>query len=358
MKKKNLSSGEEQISIIYFWWVSLRIWLRKNIVERFRKYRARRPHRSFRLTRRRDYIRPLEIGGYWKNTGDTLRFIRENKRVFRNLVLTIMGFSFLLIGLLDGNFLSSLQSILDESNKNHGNLFGEVGKAGLLVLTTFTTGGLVRSPNDTQRVAIAFIVIFVWLAVVQICRNILAGNKKNSLRDALYSCGGPIIPMIVIVGVIFVQLIPAFIATILFSASRLTNFMTEGIENALFMSGALLLISISVYWVMGSLFAMILTTIPGTYPFQALKISGDIMSQRRLKIFKRIVWLVLLIVAFWMIVLVPLILLVNLLAGSLEIVKNIPFIQIAMLGVTSVSLVFAAVYIYLLYRKIVDAYRR
>jgi len=47
-RKKILSSNEEQISLVYFWYIRIRIYLRKNILERYRKFKARRPHRSFK----------------------------------------------------------------------------------------------------------------------------------------------------------------------------------------------------------------------------------------------------------------------------------------------------------------------
>ena len=55
-RKKILSSNEEQISLVYFWYIRIRIYLRKNILERFRKFKARRPHRSFKISRKRDYF--------------------------------------------------------------------------------------------------------------------------------------------------------------------------------------------------------------------------------------------------------------------------------------------------------------
>lgn len=354
MAKKKMSSGEEQIGLIYYWWIVVRIWTRKNIIQRFRDYRARRPHRSFKLTRRRDYARPLEIGGYWKFTGEVFSILKSHKKQFRNLVLAIAGFSFFAIGLLDGDFLESLQSVLEEKNRESGNLFGEVGKAGLIVISTFSTGGLVRSPNDSQKMAMFLIALFAWLAVVQLCRDIVGGKKKLSLRDALYSCGAPIIPMVVTSFVMLVQMIPAFLAVIVFAAAQATNFASIGAENAMFTAGALLLVSISIYWVMGSFLAMIITTNPRIYPAQALKLAGDMISQRRLKVLYRLIWAVLLLAVLWFGILIPLILLVNWASSAVDFIQNIPIVQVSMLILSSFSIVFLSVYIYLLYRKILD----
>ena len=103
-RKKILSSNEEQISLVYFWYIRIRIYLRKNILERFRKFKARRPHRSFKISRKIDYVRPLKIGGYWNLLGFVFKLIRDNKKIFRNLVLVSALAGIVFIGLMDQNF--------------------------------------------------------------------------------------------------------------------------------------------------------------------------------------------------------------------------------------------------------------
>lgn len=358
-KKKLLSSGEEQISIFYFWWIGFRIWFRKNAIQRFRNYKARRPHRSFRLMRRRDYVRPLKIAGFWRFSKSVFDFIFEHKRLFFILVGLVMLFNFVLIGLLDSNFITSLQSVADLTN---GGIFeggwGEIGKAGLIVISTFSTGGLVRSPSESQQIIMFVIALFAWLAVIQICRNIFAGRKNIVLRDMLYTCGTPIIPLTVIVLVILVQAIPLFIGIVISSAAKLTEFAAAGIEKLVFTSVVFLLFSLSAHWIIGSLFAMIIVTNQGgghiIYPFQALKISGDMVTQRRLAILWRMIFCGFILALIWAIILIPLILLMNWLSSSFEIIKSIPIIQLFMVFLTGFSLVYFSCYTYLLYRKIID----
>ena len=169
MKERILSSNEKQISLVYFWWISARIFIRKNIVIRFRNFKSRRPHRSFKLSKKRNYTRPLEIGGYWNLLGSVFGLIRENKSIFRNLVLVSSLASILLIGLMDQNFVSSLQAVVDTTNGgNFEGFFGEIGKAGLVMAATFNSGGLVQSPTEIQQMMFAIIILFIWLATVQI----------------------------------------------------------------------------------------------------------------------------------------------------------------------------------------------
>ena len=358
MKERILSSNEKQISLVYFWWISARIFIRKNIVIRFRNFKSRCPHRSFKLSKKRDYTRPLEIGGYWNLLGSVFGLIRENKSIFRNLVLVSSLASILLVGLMDQNFVSSLQAVVDTTNGgNFEGFFGEIGKAGLVMAATFNSGGLVQSPTEIQQIMFAIIILFIWLATVQICRNILSGKKNLNLRDALYSCGAPIIPMTVIAIVILMQLVPVFIATIVGAAAKTTSFLSSGIEQAVFFSAILLLFSLSAFWVMGSIFAMIIVTIPGTYPLQALKIAGDMVSQRRLAILKRILFLIFILALIWSIIIIPIIMLMNWLISINGFFVNIPIVPISMLLMSCFSCVLSSVYIYVLYRRIVDGDR-
>lgn len=355
MAKKKYISDEETVSVLYFYWISFRIWFRKNLVERFNNFRSRRFHRSFRLTPRRDYLRPLKIAGYWSFTKSVFRVISENKKSFLSLMAVISLANFILIGLLDQDFLNSLKEI---ANTTNGGLlsggWGELGKASLVVLSTFSTGGLVRSPNEAQQTTMFLIVMFAWLAVVQLCRNIFSGKKKISVREALYTCGMPIIPMSVIALVILIQAIPAFLSVIIYGSATATKFASQGVEQMMFFAAILLLVSLSVFWIIGSVFALIIVTIPGTYPLQALKISGDMVVQRRLAILLRVLWCAFILAIIWFIVLVPLVLLFGWLSSVISFFSNLPIIQIVMVLLTSFSLVFAAVYLYSLYRKIID----
>ena len=162
MKERILSSNEKQISLVYFWWISVRIFMRKNIVIRFRNFKSRRPHRSFRISKRRDFVRPLNIDGYWRMASDVFRLIRENKKMFASLVLLSALAGVVLIGLMDQNFISSLQTVADTTNGgNFQGFWGEIGKAGLVMAASFSSGGLVQSPNEAQQLLFFIIVSFI-----------------------------------------------------------------------------------------------------------------------------------------------------------------------------------------------------
>ena len=358
-----MSSDEEQVGLVYFWWIWLRIFVRKNVFERFYNFRARRPHRSFRLTRRRDYVRPLKIAGYWSLAGNVFRLIFDNKKIFFKIIAIIFIFNTILIGLLDQDFLNSLNDVIESTS---GGFFsggwGEIGKAGLIIISTFSTGGLIQSPNSSQQIIMFLIALFSWLSVVQICRSIFSGRKNILIRDIIYSCGAPVVPIAVIVVIILVQMIPLFIGLIVSSAASLTQFANAGIEQMLFAAAIFLLFSLSIYWATGSVFALIIATNQNSetiiYPGQALKIAGDMVSQRRLAILFRLFWCVFILSLVWVVILAPVMILINSLKSSVGFLAHLPIVQVLMVILTAFSLVFFAVYLYMLYRKILDNDRK
>ena len=78
------------------------------------------------------------------------------------------------------------------------------------------------------------------------------------------------------------------------------------------------------------------------------------MTGRRLRILLRSAWLVVLLLLIWLVLLVPTIILEGLIRSSLPDLAWLPIVPVVALSITSFSVVFSALYIYLFYRKVVD----
>lgn len=354
MKKKLNSVNEEKISTPYYLWIVFRLNISK-ILKRNKNFRDRRPHRSFMLTKRRDYKRPLFLPGYIKFTQQVLAEIRKNKNTFILLIILLFVLNIIFIGLLDQEFISNLTEVLNEtSGELFSGGFGEIGKAGLLLISTITSGGLNQNPNEGQQIIIIFTMLFAWLCIVFILRDSLAGKNNIKLRDALYRCGSPIISTGIVCAIMLIQLLPVMLAVIAYSSAVATQFLAGGVETMIFMVVALLLVSISVYWIIGSFLALIVSTLPGMYPMNAIRIAGNMVVGRRLRIIYRVLWCVLVSIVIWAIFMIPIILITGWLGSAFEILNSIPIVPIFMLIVSSFVTVFVSSYIYMLYREIVD----
>lgn len=316
-------------------------------------YLSRRPHRSLRLSRRRDYIRPLNLPGYWLFTLSVIRVIKKNRKLFLLLTLVYALLTALLVGLASQDSYLTITDLLRETgDKLFEGDWGQVGEAGLL-LTTVLSGGISETLTEGQQVYAVLIGLMTWLTTVWLLRNILA-SKVVKLRDGLYNSGASILSSFLVFLMIIIQLLPLAIALIGYSAASSTGLLNGGVEAMLFWLAAGLLTMLSIYWVTGTFLALVAVTLPGMYPFQAIQVAGDLVTGRRVKILFRVAWLILGILLTWIVVGVPVVLLDTWLKGLWPAIEWLPVVPVFMLVLSSLTIVWSASYVYLLYRGIID----
>jgi hypothetical protein len=315
-------------------------------------YRLRRPHRSFRLTRRRDYIRPLAIPGYWSFTTALWRIIWRNKRLFGGVVLFYGVLDSIFVGISSQDTYSQLNSLLTGGSDVFQGGIGAVGQVGIIVLSGIT-GSFSPQLSESQQIYGFVLSLLTWLTTVWLLRAILSG-KKPRFRDALYNSGSPIVATGLVFIVLIIQLIPAALAILAISISISTNLVQAGLISMVVMIAALLLMILSIYWVTSTIFALVIVTLPGMYPWQAIRASGDIVIGRRIRILLRIIWLLFIDLLAWVIVVIPVVILDRLLKSAISWLDWLPLVPIAILVVSSFIVVWSSSYIYLLYRKAVE----
>ena len=315
-------------------------------------YLARRPHRSFRRTRRRDYRRSLKLPGYFAFSAHVRRTLLANKKLFIGLALIYAVLTAILVGIASQDTYSTLTDTLrDTGSEVFQGDFAQIGQAGLLFVTAMT-GGISESLTEVQQDYAALNGLLVWLTTVWLLRNILAGHKVK-LRDGLYNAAAPLLSTFLVGLVLIIQLLPLALALIGYSAALSTGLLASGVEAMLFWIVAALLATLSLYWMTSTFIALVVVTLPGMYPVRALKTAGDIVIGRRLRILLRLVWMLLGIIVAWAIVMIPIILLDTWLKGVWAEIAWLPVIPVALLIMSSLTIVWSASYVYLLYRKVV-----
>lgn len=324
------------------------------IGKRRRDYLSRRPHRSFRLSRRRDYKRGLAMPGYFAFTIEVAGVIWRHKKTFATLglVFMVLTVGFGLLGSQD--IYSQLQNLFDTTRPD--GLFtgavGEVGRASILLLTTMTNG-LTGQLDPSQQFIAATMGLYMWLSVVWLLRKFLAG-KKVVVRDALYTSGAPIIATLLCFIILLVQMIPAALATIVVSVGYQTQFIDGSVAAIAVFIALVLLIVLSLYWATSTFIALVIVTLPGMRPLRAVAIAGDLVIGRRLRILLRLLWLIATILSWWLVIMVPVILLDTWLKSMFTWLAGWPIVPVMVLVMTTATIMWSASYIYLLYRKIVD----
>lgn len=331
----------------------------RRIKLRQKDYLRRRPHRTMRLTMPGEALRPWAIEGYFSFSKMVTATLWRNKWFFLKLLAAMVASAVLLIGLAPQSLITSMRSALDQTIDKIDDPLGEVNRpllrAGLLFRSLFQDFGLNQTgQNSTVSVfLLGLLLLIIWLTVVWYLRNTLAGHEVK-LRDSLYQAGAPIVPTVLVLLFMLLQLIPAALFMIVFSAAQQTDFLTTGIEGMVFASIAFLVVVLTLYWMISTVVALIVVTLPGMYPMKALRISGDLVVGRRLKLLLRMVWHAVGLLLVWLIILIPLILLLDNPNPLADFLNKWPVIQSVLVVLSMLTVIWTSVYVYFLYRRLIE----
>lgn len=310
---------------------------------------ARRPHRSFRLTRRRDYVRSFALPGYWSFTNQVRKLLWGRKWLFAKFLLLYGLLSALIVGIMS----QENYKLLNETIHSLGDtaLNGQVGEftQNIAIFSGVLAGAFNAPLSESQQAYGGLLLLMGWMTAIWLLRQIMAGHKKVKLRDGLYSSGAPLVSTFLILMIILLQLIPAASAVIGYAAAEASGIFDETLFTTFFWILTALLTALSAYWVTSSLIAFVIVTLPGMYPLKAIKAAGDLVVGRRLRVLYRLAWLVISIVVTWGVVVIPTILI----DAALNI-DWLPLVPVAALVLSAFTLLWSSAYIYLLYRKLVD----
>jgi len=319
---------------------------------RRRAFLSRRPHRSFRRTRRREYERSLKLPGYH---AFTLQVFTELRAHVRTLILLVAFYAVLLVvlgGVTNQDSYTQINQLLSESSTTlAAGGWDKVGQAGLLLVASFASGP--SNLSTDQQIYLATVLVFVWLSTVWLLREYKLGRKPK-LRDGLYNSGAPFISTLLLVLVLICQLLPVGIVALVYSALSSVGIVSAGFGSMLFWVFAAIVACLVLYWVTSTLIALVVVTLPGMYPLRALKAASDLVVGRRLRIMYRILWVFGTVLIGWLIVMVPLVLLTTWLQSVASWMSNVPIMPLAAALMTALTVVWVTSYIYILYRKVVD----
>lgn len=324
--------------------------------QRSAAFLSRRPHRSFRKTSRRDYARSLKLPGYIALSGEVLSSLLRHKKLFIKLLIFLV----VLFVVLDS--VNSLQqsyqmyvSAADETDKISEESTNPFMRAGLIaggMLSSSLTGGF-EANNELRQVLLGFVLLMGWLITVWLLRSITSG-QSSQLRDGLYNAGAPIIGTFMVYVMLFFQLLPFLLAVLVLTSLEQSGLLTEGFGTML---TSLMLISagtLTLYWVVSTFFALIIVTLPGMRPWQAMRAASDIVVGRRIRLVLRLLWLAIGAGVGWFLVVSASVLFDAWLTGIWPAFQQIRFVTIVILVLNNVVMIVAAAYIYILYRKVVD----
>lgn len=319
---------------------------------RQRNFIARRPHRSFRKTKRRDYARSLKLPGYY---AFTLKVMAEVRRHWKTFTLLAVLYALLIIvigGVTSQDSFTQVSDLLQQSSSAlSSNGWDKLGQASLLLVATFA-----RGPSDLttdQQIYLFVILLFVWLSTVWLLREFMLGRKPR-VRDGLYNSGAPFISTLIVLATLLCQLLPIGIVALVYAGLSSVGIVSEGFGSMIFWVLAAIVAALVLYWVTSTIIALVVVTLPGMYPMRAIRAASDLVVSRRLRIMYRILWAMGVTMVVWAVVMIPLVLLTTWLTSVWPGMASVPVMPFVAALMSALTVIWMASYVYLLYRKVVD----
>ncbi len=184
---------------------------------------------------------------------------------------------------------------------------------------------------------------FMWimissLAFIWTLRQVYAHNRVRA-RDAFYRGMYPLIPFVLVLAVVALELVPAILGGVIFSVVSGGVASTE-IERVMWALVFGLLILLSVYLLVSSIFALYIICLPDMTPIKALSASRQLAFSRRWAVLRKVIFLPAVLLIVGGLIMVPVILFVPVIASWL------------FFGLTLAALPVLHSYYYALYRSL------
>lgn len=315
-----------------------------------------RLHRSFKRSYYEDYQRKTELPSLTSQASAAFKMFFKFWKIFLPLLLIFVGLYIFLIGAMSENTLADVKANVEQTNKDVADgKIGTVGKAGLTLLGIISTGGL-TTMNDAQIVIAVLLFTIIWLVTIYLARHLLAGHQEIKMRDGFYSALSPLVSTLVVGLIIFLEAIPIMLTIIVFQVALTTEFLSTPFYALLFFMFAALMITLSLYLLSSSFFAIIVVSAPGLYPLTAVRMAKNLIMGRRLRFLIRVFYLVIIVALLYLLLLMPAIILDGALKSQFAWLaeSKIPFVAIIQLTITVFIFIYLSIYFYLFYRALLD----
>ena len=315
-----------------------------------------RLHRSFKRSYYEDYQRKTELPSLTSQASAAFKMFFKFWKIFLPLLLIFVGIYIFLIGAMSENTLADVRANVEQTNKDVADgKIGTVGKAGLTLLGIISTGGL-TTMNDAQVVIAVLLFAIIWLVTIYLARHLLAGHQEIKMRDGFYSALSPLVSTLMVGLIIFLEAVPIMLTIIVFQVALTTEFLSTPFYALLFFMFAALMITLSLYLLSSSFFAIIVVSAPGLYPLTAVRMAKNLIMGRRLRFLIRVFYLVIIVALLYLLLLMPAIILDGVLKAQFAWLaeSKIPFVAIIQLSITVFIFIYLSIYFYLFYRALLD----
>jgi hypothetical protein len=281
---------------------------------------------------------PLRLPNVWQLTKTSFEICWKNKKPL-SIIILIYGLVYLIfvLGLSSpGSNVTSIKNEFSSVFRGHlGSFYSSFS------VFTYLVGSSASSSTPDGGAYQIFIGIVASLSIIWALRQFYLSVKVRA-RDSYYKGLYPLVPFILILLFIAVELLPLVFSIGLYSSLVSGGIAATVLEKLLSIALCLILVVFSMYLITPSIIALYIATLPDMTPVKALRSAKNIVKSRRLNIFRKIIFLPLLLFIVGVIVEIPFIIIVPFAAGWV-------FFILILLG-----LAYAHSYMYNLYRGLIN----
>lgn len=237
-----------------------------------------------------------------------LRQLWANKKLFMGIVLIYGVLNLLLVwGFAGSSDLSSLKQEFDAVLHGHG-IGGELTSSLATYVTLLTSSG--SGDTATSGLYQAILLIVCSLAFIWALRQTLAKHVV-SIKDSFYQGMYPLVPFVLSFILLGLQLLPLAIGEGLYALTTSSGIAIHLWEKLACLVVFIILALWSLRMLTASLFALYIVTLPDMTPLRAYRSARQLVYGRRLLLWRKLIFLPVVLLLLSVVIELPLILFVT-----------------------------------------------
>lgn len=237
----------------------------------------------------------LVIGQLWRH-----------KRLFGGIVVIYGVLNILLVrGLSGSSDLMNLKTTLDSLTNGFGGKLASSLASFTYLLTTSGSGNTQSSGVYQSVLLIVCSLAFIWML-----RQVLARHEVR-IRDSFYQGMYPLVPFLLVFLLLCVQLVPLTVGGVVYSSVTANGIAVHVWEKVFWLALFVGLGLWSLRMVTASVFALYVVTLPDMTPLKAYRSARSLVYGRRLLIWRKLIFLPVVLLVLAAIIMLPLILYVT-----------------------------------------------
>jgi hypothetical protein len=312
---------------------------KRNTIEPSRKKKLPK-YRSFRLARAIKPSNIKELPTSKQLLKDSFSLIWKQRRTFlKFFIIYVVCYLALVKGV--NNFKLDITDFRDKFDE----VLGTGSYASFITLVSIYSSlisSITKASTDIGYFLQTTMLIVFSLSYIWLIRKMHSKRRSVSVKEAFYVGMRPLIPFVIVLLIILFEMLPAGLGAFMLSTVQGANVVSSQGEIMGVAIVMILLMTLSIYLVFGSIFALYIVTLPNAAPLMAIRSSMRLLRIHRWVVLRKVVSFVLILFFGGFFVALPFIQLLPRLA------------EVAFFIIGSLSFGLAHTYMYKLYRSMIS----